>query len=84
MIGAEILIEMFKRVGLDYTMKEIEEFGKQKEWFKLKSWTMEEEDDFKAWAIKLLMKKKSVNKTYARKTMGFFLLDKGWTFKNEK
>jgi len=84
MIGDVILIEMFKRVGLHYSIGDIERYGKQPQWYQLKSWTMEEEDDFKEWAMKLLKEKKQMSTTLARKTMGFFLLDKGWTTKNEK
>lgn len=79
----KLIKEMFKRVGLNYSLKEIEKFAEQKEWFKLKSWSEEEEDDYKAWGIKLLMKEKNWIEIEAKRNIQWFLLDIGWTTKSE-
>ena len=77
-ICEECLIEMFKRVGLDYSFEEILEYAKQdKDWYWLKAWTKEEEDKFTAWMDDKLKKMKWNKQTRAME-IGWFLLMWGW------
>ena len=45
----QCLVEMFKRVGLEYPNKELTD---QDNWFSQYSWSQKEDDEFKAWMLK--------------------------------
>jgi len=69
------LKEMFLRVGEKYPNPE---FTKQPEWYRAKSWTEKEEENFRKWMIKYLRKNK-IRKKDAESEVGMFLLQWGWT-----
>ena len=71
----ECLVEMFKRVGLEYPN---EELTKQADWFRKYEWTADEEDDFKKWMTKLLKKKRCIR---VEMEVAMFLLMWGWKTK---
>ena len=72
------LTEMFKRVGLDYSMKEIIEYAEQKDWYWLKTWTEAEQDAFSKWMYKFLGDN-TTNKAYLRRQMvDYYMLQYGW------
>ena len=76
------LVEMFKRVGLVYPDKK---FTDQPEWYCKKSWTEEEQEDFRKWMKAKL--KKVFPHWQARlidKEIGYFILMWGWTTKQTK
>ena len=76
-VMTDCLKEMFKRVGLKYPCPE---FTKDKDWYMKKSWTEEEEADFKKWMTKKL--KKTYPYMTAKKLeweVGLFCLSYGWT-----
>ena len=79
------LIEMFKRVGLDYTFDQILEYGKDPEWYWSRTWTLEQEVDFEAWLYDLFYKSKQfkkypvkARKRIVKKEVGYFVLMWGW------
>lgn len=72
----ECLVEMFRRVGLKYPNKR---FTNQKDWYINKSWTKEEENDFRKWMRKKIAKK--VPRVDLEIEM--FLLMWGWSCKEE-
>jgi hypothetical protein len=77
-IAEKCMVEMFKRVGLDYSMDEIIEYGKKdQDWYWLKTWTTEEEDSFRDW-MDIELKKKRWNKKMRDSEVSWFLLMYGW------
>lgn len=68
---------MFIKVGLEYT----EDYCKRQEWYLTKSWTIDEQNDFKEWGEKLLRKELKMSNYRAEKEMGWFLLNCGWRTK---
>lgn len=80
----ECCIEMFQRVGLDKTYPEIKEFAKQPDWYRLHTWTAEEQNDFRKWLVTFMNKKAKVRKEYAEKEAAWFLLDIGWKVKDDE
>jgi len=81
------LIEMFKRVDLDFTFDEILEYGKNDlEWYRSKIWTKEQEKDFKNW-MKIEMKKSKQFKYMTDKKIDYevamFNLNWGWKTKEK-
>ena len=68
--------EMFLRVGLTYPD---EKFTSNKEWFRQRSWTEEQEKDFQKWMVGYLRKKLKWNKKNAEWEVSLFLLSYGWT-----
>jgi len=78
----ECLSEMFKRVGEKYPNKELTD---QKEWYTKRSWTEEEEADFRKWLLAKL--KKSFPYMRGRKLemeASMFMLMWSWTNKDIK
>ena len=72
------LLEMFRRVGLDYTIEEVLEYAKQDEWYTLKTWTQEEDEDFQGWMYKFLGKKTRWTAKQRKREVGMFMLCYGW------
>ena len=72
------LIEMFKRVGLDYDKKTILEYAMQKDWFHLKTWTQEEDDAFNKWMYKFLGKNTNYYAVQRQGMVDMFMLQYGW------
>lgn len=79
----EILKEMFKRVGIEG--KEFKNFDfKKPQWFWDKTWTEEEQEDFRIWLGKFLVKNKyATNSKYRGQNGGYyqagkFILNYGW------
>ena len=73
------LKEMFGRVGMEYPNKE---FTKQEDWFQKKTWTKDQENDFRKWMSEYLKKKLKWNKKQIEKEIGMFLLMWGWKVKD--
>ena len=73
------LKEMFLRVGEDYPNKEL---TNNKDWYNMRSWTIEEESKFRDWMVGYLRKKLRWTKKIAVKEVSFFLLQYGWTNKH--
>jgi len=70
------LKEMFKRVGEKYPNKKLTD---QKEWYCKRTWSEEEEEDFRVWMRKYLKKKyPNWTKHTLDKEIGMFLLMWGW------
>ena len=74
----ELLIEMFRRVGLACTFEQIKEFAKQPDWFRIYPWTLEEQEDYRKWAYKHFKKRTRMTKVYCEKQIAWFLLAYGW------
>ena len=72
------LIEMFRRVGLDYTKQEILEYAEQDNWYWLKTWTQEEEAAFNKWMYKFLAKNTRYYAQTRRGMVAMFMLQYGW------
>jgi hypothetical protein len=72
----ECLMEMCRRVGVDYTKVDTED----PEWFTRHTWTAVEQDDFKVWLVKKLRANKVLKKT-ATETADLFILNWGWKVK---
>jgi hypothetical protein len=77
-ICKNLLIEMFKRVGLDYTYEQILEYAKKDEWYSTKTWTKEQENDFTSWAYTYTKKNSSWHKRTVERELSFFMLMWGW------
>jgi len=71
----ECLHEMFRRVGLRYPNKK---FTDQDRWYALRAWTFDDEDDFRKWMMKHLMKRMRMRSDAAKKEVGYFCLMYGW------
>lgn len=78
-LGVQILEEMFKRKNKIFDMKEL---NKDHYWFQKETWTSKEEEEFKQWAIKFLIKK-GFHKILAEKEVAMLLLNYGWSTKDE-
>jgi len=72
------LKEMFRRVGEKYPNKEITD---KPEWWKTRTWTEEDENDFRKWMGKLLKKRHpGWKKILVEREIGMFLLCWGWSY----
>ena len=69
------LDKMFQYVGFE---KWDREFTKQQDWYSLKSWTSNQENDYKQWFLQEIKKDLKINKQLAEKEWGYFLLMWGW------
>jgi hypothetical protein len=78
-VCTECLKEMFKRVGEEYPNK----LTKQKDWWMKRSWTLEEEIDFKEWMRKYLKKTCRWNAKMIDKEVGMFMLMWSWKINTE-
>lgn len=80
----KILKEMCKRVKADYSKINF----KKRDWFSKHSWTEVEQDKFKEWMVRYLMKNAKArnevmaypikNKEMIEKTVGMFVFNYGW------
>jgi hypothetical protein len=71
------LKEMFRRVGEKYPNKELTD---KKDWWRTRTWTEKEEDDFRDWMVKLLKKRHKWSKRTIDKEIGMFLLMWSWSY----
>jgi hypothetical protein len=71
----ECLKEMFRRVGLRYPNKKL---TSQDRWYAMYAWTNNEEDDFRNWMRKYLMKRMRWRKKQAVKEVAWFNLMYSW------
>lgn len=72
----DCLKEMFRRVGEDYPNPELTE---HEDWYTLRTWTKDQEDDFRLWMKKLLKKRyKHWGQRLVDNEVGMFLLMWGW------
>lgn len=75
----EILDNMFKAVGFD---KFNEEFTKQEEWYKKKTWATKQQDNFRQCFIAKARKDLKWSKKTAEREYGWFNLNYGWKIKD--
>jgi len=79
-------IEMFSRVGLDYTYDEIRAYADaDPDWYWSKTWTQADEDDFRKWLADKFYKSEhfrvysaKARKKIVEKEVGYFMLMWGW------
>ena len=71
----ECLTEMFRRVGETYPN---ETLTKNPDWYRMRAWLQEEENDFRKWMVDFLRKKMRLRKKEAEKEVAWFLLYYGW------
>jgi hypothetical protein len=69
---------MFQEVGFNGFD---EEFTKQENWYALREWTVEQQDQYRNWFISECRKKLRMRKSQAEREFGFFLLSWGWKTK---
>lgn len=85
-----ILKEMHKRVNAKFVPKNV--YGKENDgWINRHSWTVKEQDDFKAWltaylknsseARRAIMEHPISTEHYLEKTASWFVFDYGWRLK---
>jgi len=72
------LDKMFQAVGFEGFD---EEFVKQDNWYMLREWTSEQQDEYRSWFISECRKKLRMRKGQAEREFGFFLLSWGWKIK---
>ena len=75
----ECMREMFRRVDLPLSDKERDAYCKSENWYMTKSWTEEEEEDFRKWMHKYLAKKTRWYAHQRKSECSWFLLMWGWT-----
>lgn len=81
------IIEMGKRVGLHWeTYDEVLAYTKEQgtEWYKSKRWSVEEQEDFSNWMKKYLKDNTNWLKSKINQEVAMFLLNYGWTQKQDK
>lgn len=66
--------KMFDVIGMKFD----EEFVRQEDWYQQKTWTSEQEQDFKKWFIQEAKKDLKFNKTMAEREHAWFNLKWGW------
>lgn len=71
------LRKMFKMVGERYPNPRL---TAHKNWYMLHEWTLEKEQEFKKWLIKLIKKRHPLYKYKADFEAGLFLLNWGWKY----
>ena len=71
----DCLKEMFKRVGEEFPNKELTD---KQNWYTLRTWTEEEENNFRKWMEGLLKKRYSMTQKKRDSEIGMFLLNWGW------
>jgi hypothetical protein len=74
------LKEMFKRVRESYPNKDITD---KPEWWRTRTWTEEEENDFRKWMGKLLKKRHGWHKAMIDREVSMFLLMWGWSYEKK-
>ncbi|MGA2245994.1 MAG: hypothetical protein ABSH48_13420 [Verrucomicrobiota bacterium] len=73
----KVLRRMFRAVGRVYAP----EFTRKPDWFRRSSWTVEQENDFKAYFVRQAMRDFGLYKRQAVKEAWWFLLFYGWKLK---
>ena len=73
-VTIECLKEMFRRVGLRYPNK----ITAKPCWYDMYSWTKEDEDDFRKWMKKHLVKRMRLTMERAEKEVAYFSLMYSW------
>ena len=76
----DCLKEMFRRVGAKYPWPGLTRY---REWYNRRTWTEQEQDDFRTWMKKLIMKRHKISTKKADYETGMFLLMWGWRTKGE-
>jgi hypothetical protein len=66
--------EMFRRVGARYSEKVCREDG----WYRKRSWTMAQEEEFRKWMTDLIRRRHRWPKKTAQKEASWFLLMYSW------
>ena len=76
-----LLREMFRRVSAPWPPD-----SSDREWFRKHTWTQKECDDFKEWAIVTVLNHRGtsrLSKKHVEYQVGLFLLNYGWSIKEE-
>jgi len=69
-----ILHKMFEAVGETYS----HDFVAQKDWYHLRSWTEDQEKDFKSWMVAYMRKICHWSKKVAEREASWWLIQYGW------
>lgn len=80
------IIEMGKRVGLEWkTYDDALSYSKQNgsDWYTTKTWTQEEESDFKKWMKSFLKENTNWRMKIIDREISMFILTYGWKTKKE-
>ena len=72
------LKEMFLRVGEKYPNKDLTD---KTDWYMLRSWTMEDEENFRQWMVSYLRNKLRLSKKRAEREAAYFDMNFSWTNK---
>jgi hypothetical protein len=75
------LEQMFKVVGFEEFDKK---FTQQKDWFQKKTWSSQQEQDFKSWFVATARKKLRWSKKTAEKEFSWFNFMWGWKLSDDK
>ena len=75
----EILSKLFDAVGRKFVS--IPKSCRGKKWFLQSTWTQEQEDKFKAWLTKYLVRKEKISPELAGKKAKMFCFQYGWKYK---
>jgi hypothetical protein len=68
------LTEMFKRVGRKYSPEAIS----KPEWFYKSTWTSQQQEEFRQWLAKLIIRRLSYPAKKAGREAGWFIFNYGW------
>jgi len=82
----ELLVEMFRRVGLEVSSyAEVEEWAGANgdEWYRKRTWTDAQEQEFKKWAVDKMRKAFKCTKKTAEAEYSWFNLMWGWRVDTE-
>ena len=74
-----LLREMFRRVGEDYDVWVDTICKEDNEWYMRKSWTEEQEAEFRKWVVAFLREQLRLPKYRAEREMQWFCLQWAWT-----
>lgn len=79
-ITKNCLIEMFMRVGLDYSFEQILEYSMihGDRWFRSRTWTSQEDAEFRQWTDTHLRTKTKWGACRRKNEIGMFMLMWGW------
>ena len=81
----QLINKMLEKHGIDYNFIKENYAGKpEKKFFMDYSWNLEEEQEYKKWAIALVKKKLKYNQQVAEQEVSWFLLMFGLTTNNKK
>lgn len=77
-----ILRKQAKVVGVDWDEFVEDNDTKNSDWYRQHTWTTKQEQKFKDWLIKYLMKTEHMSKKFAERESSMWLLAYGWMTKD--